>query len=92
MKTILATEARPKLVFWVQRALSGEDIRLVWKGQTVALRRIAENPGTELLQEYNVPAARADKSLRRAERDIRRARRAGKTKPYTGERRSLLED
>jgi len=92
VKTILATEARPKLVTWVQRALNGEDIGLLWKGQIVALRPVPAPSDAGILQEYNVTGAQADKSLRRAERDIRRARRAGKTKPYTGERRSLLED
>jgi len=92
VKTLLVTEARPKLGHWVQRALDGEDVGLLWKGEIVALRPVTDKSDDWLLQEYNVTAKQADKSLRRAEREIRRARRIGKMKPYTGDRRSLLEN
>ena len=82
MKTLTASKARQNLSHWLSRAVNGEDIGIVCGANIVALRPVEVHTSDYVLQEYGVLPEEADKALKKAERDIRRERRAGKLVAY----------
>ncbi len=90
MKTLTVSEARPKLGAWLEKALRGEDIGLVWEGKIVALRPVEVYSEDYALMEYGVNGKQAGRALRAAEREIKQDRRKGKVKRYTGNLRDAL--
>ncbi len=66
MKTLTSTQARQNLGSWLQRAISGEDIGIVWDGKVVALRPVEVHSSDYALMEYGVTEA----ELNRAEKKI----------------------
>lgn len=92
MTTLTVSEARPKLGAWLEKALQGEDIGLVWDGKIIALRPVEVYSEDYLLMQYGASTKQTAAALRKAERDIKRARRQGKMKRYTGNLRADLRD
>lgn len=92
MKTLSVSEARPKLGAWLDKALRGEDIGLVWQGRIVALRPVEVYSEDYVLMEYGVSKEVADKAFRAAEEEIRQDQRKGRLKPYTGDLRAALRE
>ena len=84
MKTLTATQLRPKIGSWLDRVLKGEDIGLTWKGKIIALRPVEVHSDDYVLAEYGADEASADKTLKRAEREIRRTRRHGRVTVFKG--------
>ena len=92
MKTLTVSEARPKLGAWLEKALRGEDIGLVWEGKIVALRPVEVYSEDYALMEYGVNGKQTARSLRAAEQEIKQDRRKGKVKKYTGSLRDALRE
>ena len=92
MKTLTVSQARPKLGSWLQKALRGADIGLVWEGKIIALRPVEVYSEDYVLMEYGVGSKQADQTLRAAEREIKQARRIGKMKRYPGNLRATLRE
>ena len=92
MKTLTVSEARPKLGAWLEKALRGEDIGLVWEGKIIALRPVEVYSEDYALMEYGVNRKQTARSLRAAEQEIKQDRRKGKVKQYTGSLRDALRE
>ena len=56
MKTLTATQMRPKMASWLDRALAGEDVGVTWKGRIIALRPVDVYSEDYVLKEYGVTA------------------------------------
>jgi hypothetical protein len=84
MKTLAVTAARQKLGYWLQRALEGEDIGIVINGEVVGLRPVEVISSDYALREYGVSAKQLDRAVGHVRRDVKKARRAGKTVRFEG--------
>lgn len=85
MKTLSVTAGRQNLGAWLKRSLRGEDVGFLIDGRVVALRPVEVHSADYVLQEYGVTEQQAERARKAVESDVRRARRAGETKPFTGE-------
>jgi hypothetical protein len=92
VKTLTVSEARPKLGAWLEKALRGEDIGLVWEGKIVALRPVEVYSEDYALRDYGVSGKQAGRALRAAKGEIKQARRKGKMKQYSGNLRAALRE
>ncbi len=79
MKTLAVTAASQKLGYWLKRALAGEDIGIVIDGGVIGLRPIEVISGDYALQEYGVSEEQLDRAADYVEREVKKARRAGKS-------------
>ena len=84
MKTLSVTEGRQNLGAWLKRALHGEDVGFVVDGRIVALRPVEVDSTDYVLQEYGATEQQADRAYRAVKADVRAARKAGQSKPFTG--------
>ena len=84
MKTLSVTEGRQNLGTWLKRALHGEDVGFVVDGRVVALRPVEVDSTDYVLQEYGATEQQADRAYRAVRAEVRAARKAGQSKPFTG--------
>lgn len=84
MKTLSITEGRQNLSRWVKRALQGEDVGFLLDGRVVALRPVEVDAADYVLQEYGATQQQAERAFKAVRADVRKARAAGTTKPFTG--------
>src|SRR5262245_42841455 len=84
MKTLSVTEGRQNLGAWLKRALQGEDVGIVVEGRVVALRPMEVHSDDHILQEYGASEEQAERAHRKVKTDVRRARKSGQTKRFTG--------
>ena len=84
MKTLSVTEGRQNLGAWLKRALHGEDVGFVMDGRVVALRPVGVHSEDYVLHEYGVSEKQAERAFQAVKAEVRKARAAGKTKPFTG--------
>jgi antitoxin (DNA-binding transcriptional repressor) of toxin-antitoxin stability system len=84
MKTLSVTEGRQNLGAWLKRALHGEDVGFVVDGRVVALRPVEVDSTDYVLQEYGATEKQAERACRAVQADVRAARKAGQSKPFTG--------
>jgi antitoxin (DNA-binding transcriptional repressor) of toxin-antitoxin stability system len=84
MKTLSVTEGRQNLGHWLKRALHGEDVGFLVDGRVVALRPVEVDSADYVLQEYGVTEGQAERAFKAVRADVRRARRAGTNRPFTG--------
>lgn len=84
MKTLSVTEGRQNLGAWLKRALHGEDVGFMVDGRVVALRPVGVHSEDYVLHEYGVSEKQAERAFQAVKADVRKARTAGKTKPFTG--------
>lgn len=85
MKTLSITEGRQNLGAWLKRALRGEDVGFVVEGKVVALRPVEVHSEDYVLHEYGVSGKQAERAYKAVKADVRAARVAGQTKPFTGQ-------
>ena len=84
MKTLSVTEGRQNLGAWLKRALHGEDVGIVMGGRIVALRPVEVHSDDYALREYSVSEKQVERAWRAVKADVRKARAAGRTKPFAG--------
>ena len=84
MKTLSVTEGRQNLGRWLKRALNGQDVGFLVDGRVVALRPVEVDSTDYVLHEYGVTEQQAERAFQAVRADVRRARRAGATQPFTG--------
>ena len=84
MKTLSVTEGRQNLGAWLKRALHGEDVGFVVDGRVVALRPVEVHSDDYALHEYGIGEKQAERAVKAVKTDVRKARAAGRTKPFTG--------
>ncbi len=84
MKTLSVTEGRQNLGAWLKRALHGEDVGFVVDGRVVALRPVEVHSDDYVLQEYGATDEQAERAYKAVKAEVRAARKAGQSKPFTG--------
>ncbi len=84
MKTLSITEGRQNLGGWLKRALRGEDVGFLVDGRVVALRPVRVHSDDYILQEYGASEKQSRRAYRAVLADVKAARAAGRTKPFTG--------
>ena len=84
MKTLSVTEGRQNLGRWLKRALHGEDVGFLVDGRVVALRPVEVDSTDYVLHEYGATEQQAERALKAVRAEVRRARRTGATRPFTG--------
>ena len=84
MKTLSVTEGRQNLGAWLKRALRGDDVGFVVDGRVVALRPVAVHSEDYVLQEYGVTEQQAERAYKTVKAEVRAARKARRSKPFTG--------
>jgi len=84
MKTLSVTEGRQNLGAWLKRALHGEDVGFVMDGRVVALRPVEVHSDDYALYEYGISEKQSERAYKAVKADVRKARTAGQTKPFTG--------
>ena len=82
MKTLTATKARQALGDLLSRALKGEDIGIVHgaTGRIVALRPVEVYSEDYALMEYGLGNEELERSAKRVDAEIGKARKSGKLK------------
>ena len=84
MKTLSITEGRQNLGAWLKQALAGEDLGFLVDGRVVALRPVEVFSEDYVLQEYGVKEDQAEAAYQAVKADVQAARRAKRSKPFTG--------
>ena len=84
MKTLSITEGRQNLGAWLKRALHGEDVGFLVDGRVVALRPVEVHSEDYALHEYGITERQAERAFQMVKAEVRKARQAGRTKPFTG--------
>ena len=84
MTTLSPTQARVNLSSLLRRAANGEDIGILHGGQVIALRPVTVHSDDYAFREYGVTQKEIDLFVRRTDAQIKRDRKAGKMKRYTG--------
>src|SRR5438552_2136349 len=82
--TLSPTQARVNLSSLLRRAANGEDIGILHGGQVIALRPVTVHSDDYAFREYGVTQKEIDLFVRRTDAQIKRDRKAGKMKRYTG--------
>jgi antitoxin (DNA-binding transcriptional repressor) of toxin-antitoxin stability system len=92
MTTLSPTQARVNLTSLLKRAAKGEDIGILHGDQVIALRPITVHSDDYALREYGVTEQELDRFVKRTNQRIKRERRAGKIKKYSGNLEADLAD
>ena len=92
--TLTATKARANLSKWLKRAAAGEEIGIACGDKVIALRLMDSLPPDEgyAKREYGVTDAELDKFARRMNAELKRDRKAGKIRRFTGNLDAALRD
>ena len=94
MTTLSATKARANLTKWLQRAAAGEDIGIRCGDKLIALRLVDALPPDDgyAKREYGVTDAELDAFVKRMDTEIKRDRKAGRMRRFTGNLDAALRD
>ncbi len=84
MKTLTITEGRGRLGYWLKKATEGEDVGFVIGGKIVALRPVEVTSTDYALQEYGLGPAEMARAQRRIGAEVRKARKRGDMRRFTG--------
>jgi antitoxin (DNA-binding transcriptional repressor) of toxin-antitoxin stability system len=84
MKTLSVSEGRRRLGYWLKKAQAGEDIGFTIPGGVVALRPVEIYSNDYALREYGVTSEELDRFIKNRTSEIRRDRKAGRLKTFTG--------
>jgi hypothetical protein len=87
MTTLSATKARTNLTHWLKRAAKGEDVGILCGDQVIALRpvKVFSEDFDYAKREYGVTDAELEAFVKRTDREIVRARKAGRIRRFTGD-------
>jgi len=92
MTTLSPTAARANLTRWLKRAAGGEDIGILCGGQVIALRPVKIYSEDYAQREYGVTGAELNAFVKRTDAEIKRERKAGRLRRYTGNLDATLRD
>ncbi len=92
MTTLSPTQARVNLSSLLKRAAKGEDIGILHGDTIIALRPVTVHSDDYALREYGVTEKELDRFVKRTNQRIKRERRAGKIKKYSGDLEADLAD
>src|SRR5215472_17539048 len=92
MTTLSPTRARANLTSLLKRAANGEDIGILHGDKIIALRPVTVHSDDYALQEYGVTEKELDRFVKRMDKRIARARKAGTIKRYTGDLEADIAD
>jgi len=92
MTTLSPTQARVNLTSLLKRAAEGEDIGILHGDKIIALRPVTVHADDYALREYGVTEEELDRFVGRADRQIKRERKTGKIKKYSGNLEADLAD
>lgn len=92
MVTLSPTQARVNLSSLLKRAANGEDIGILHGDTVIALRPVTVHPDDYALREYGVTEPELNRFVKGADRRIKRERKAGKIKKYSGNLEADLAD
>jgi antitoxin (DNA-binding transcriptional repressor) of toxin-antitoxin stability system len=92
MTTLSPTQARVNLTSLLKRAAEGEDIGILHGDKIIALRPVTVQADDYALREYGVTEEELDRFVGRADRQIKRERKTGKIKKYSGNLEADLAD
>lgn len=92
MTTLSPTQARVNLSSLLKRAAKGEDIGILHGDTVIALRPVTIHADDYALREYGVTEQELDRFVKGADRRIKRERKAGKIKKYSGNLEADLAD
>ncbi len=90
MLTLTPTAARGNLSNLLRQALRGEEIGIVVDGKIVALRPVAVEAADYAAREYGATAAELERFEKRTHAKIRKARKEGKVREFTGNIEALV--
>jgi antitoxin (DNA-binding transcriptional repressor) of toxin-antitoxin stability system len=85
MTTLSPTRARSNLSSLLKRAANGEDIGILHGDQVIALRPVTVHSDDYALREYSVTEKELDRFVRRSDHQIRRERKSGRMKVFSGD-------
>jgi antitoxin (DNA-binding transcriptional repressor) of toxin-antitoxin stability system len=92
MTTLSPTQARVNLTSLLKRAAKGEDIGILHGDQVIALRPVTVHSDDYALREYGVTEEELDRFVKRTNQRIKRERKAGTIKRYSGNLEADLAD
>ena len=92
MTTLSPTQARVNLSSLLKRAAKGEDIGILHGDTIIALRPVTVHADDYSVREYGVTEQELDRFVKSADRRIRRERKTGKIKKYSGNLAADLAD
>jgi antitoxin (DNA-binding transcriptional repressor) of toxin-antitoxin stability system len=92
MTTLSPTRARANLTSLLKRAANGEDIGILHGDKVIALRPVTVHSDDYALQEYGVTEKELSQFVKRTDKRIARARKAGTIKRYTGDLEADIAD
>lgn len=90
--TLSSTQARTKLSALLKRAAKGEDIGILHGGMVIALRPVAVHSEDYALMEYGVTKKELSRFAGRVKKEIKKGRKQGKTKVYSGDLEADIAD
>jgi antitoxin (DNA-binding transcriptional repressor) of toxin-antitoxin stability system len=92
MTTLSPTQARVNLSSLLKRAAQGEEIGILHGDKVIALRPVNIHADDYAFREYGVTRKELDEFVRRTDARIKRERKAGRMKRYTGNLEADLAD
>jgi antitoxin (DNA-binding transcriptional repressor) of toxin-antitoxin stability system len=92
MTTLSPTTARANLTRWLKRAADGEDIGILCGGAVIALRPVKIYSEDYAQREYGVTDAELGAFVKRTDAEIKRERKTGRLRRYTGNLDASLRD
>ena len=92
MTTVSITMARQNLGAWLEKAMKGEDIGIICGHQVVALRPVAVCSTDYALREYGATDQQLERFGKRLDDEIKKERKARRTKIYSGNLEADLAD
>ena len=92
MTTLSPTQARVNLTSLLKRAAKGEDIGILHGDRVIALRPVKIYADDYALREYGATEQELDRFVKRANQQIKRQRKAGSVKRYSGSLEADLAD
>ena len=92
MTTLSPTQARVNLSSLLKRAAQGEEIGILHGDKVIALRPVGIHADDYAFRKYGVTPRELDRFVRRTDAQIKRERKAGKMKRYTGNLEADLAD
>ena len=94
MTTLSPTKARANLTHWLKRASAGEDIGILCGDKVIALRavRVFAEDSNYAKREYGVTEAELRAFVKRADKELKQDRRAGRVTRFKGDIRVAIRD
>ncbi len=92
MTTLSPTKARSNLTAWLKKAAAGEDIGILFGDKVIALRPVEVESTDYAEKEYGVTKEELKRFADHWDAKIKKNRKTGKSRVYTGDIEALLKD